>query len=310
MKTFFNVLILIAVVGAIAWGVVATQKMRKLQQEKAALESQAAEQTARIHHLEHVQEDLEEAKNAIQESQPQPPVQEVIPAESPAESEEAADQEIDSGEVSEEKEEDQSTESQEDRIIKAQIGIMVDMGYNELFNVLDLSSDVQPTVRDYLVGYAFTERSAIIRAIREGNTPAREVLKEREKAMTELRSKLTGLLSSEEMATWEEYEKYKNQNLYESLLEGQLAMLAPNLTEDNRKLAKQVIAEELDKSINEFEASEEIYTLDHFNQAQSRALQHGLDRLVESLPEKEFLELEKFTKVAEDMFRAASANQQ
>jgi len=282
-------------IGALAWGLAVSIKLRRLQEEKLQSEALHHEQYHRQHQLEHQQAMLEAVKDQLKAVSTNAPPTEV---EAPNAESEPSTPQTEEAPLS-----DQATQQ---RVMRAQLGILLDMSYGELFTVLDLSTETQPAVRELLLDYSMAERQAIIEAISAGNVPAKDVLEKKAQAKRDLRTHLEELLSPEELTTWEEYEKFKDQNLYESLLEGQLAMLAPNLGEANRKLAKQVLAEELDQSIRQFESSEEVYTMDHFNQAQSRALQKGLDRMVESLPETEFLELERFTKIVEEVFKAAS----
>ena len=295
MKSKLQMFLLLVTIGALAWGLAVSIKLRRLQEEKLQSEALHHEQYHRQHQLEHQQAMLEAVKDQLEAVSTNTPPTEV---EAPnAESEPSTPQT---------EEAPLRVQATQQRVMRAQLGILLDMSYGELFTVLDLSTETQPAVRELLLDYSMAERQAIIEAISAGNVPAKDVLEKKAQAKRDLRTHLEELLSPEELTTWEEYEKFKDQNLYESLLEGQLAMLAPNLGEANRKLAKQVLAEELDQSIRQFESSEEVYTMDHFNQAQSRALQKGLDRMVESLPETEFLELERFTKIVEEVFKAAS----
>ena len=295
MKSKLQIFLLLVTIGALAWGLAVSIKLRRLQEEKLQSEALHHEQYHRQHQLEHQQAMLEAVKDQLKAVSTNAPPTEV---EAPNAESEPSTPQTEEAPLS-----DQATQQ---RVMRAQLGILLDMSYGELFTVLDLSTETQPAVRELLLDYSMAERQAIIEAISAGNVPAKDVLEKKAQAKRDLRTHLEELLSPEEPTTWEEYEKFKDQNLYESLLEGQLAMLAPNLGEANRKLAKQVLAEELDQSIRQFESSEEVYTMDHFNQAQSRALQKGLDRMVESLPETEFLELERFTKIVEEVFKAAS----
>ncbi|MDD8046918.1 MAG: hypothetical protein PHF14_10680 [Verrucomicrobiota bacterium] len=295
MKSKLQMFLLLVTIGALAWGLAVSIKLRRLQEEKLQSEALHHEQYHRQHQLEHQQAMLEAVKDQLEAVSTNTPPTEV---EAPNAESEPSTPQTEEAPLS-----DQATQQ---RVMRAQLGILLDMSYGELFTVLNLPTETQPAVRELLLDYSMAERQAIIEAISAGNVPAKDVLEKKAQAKRDLRTHLEELLSPEELTTWEEYEKFKDQNLYESLLEGQLAMLAPNLGEANRKLAKQVLAEELDQSIRQFESSEEVYTMDHFNQAQSRALQKGLDRMVESLPETEFLELERFTKIVEEVFKAAS----
>ena len=297
MKSKLQMFLLLVTIGALAWGLAVSIKLRRLQEEKLQSEALHHEQYHRQHQLEHQQAMLEAVKDQLDAVSTNTPPTEAV-AVAPSEESEPSTPQTEEAPL--------SGQATQQRVMRAQLGILLDMSYGELFTVLDLSTETQPAVRELLLDYSMAERQAIIEAISAGNVPAKDVLEKKAQAKRDLRTHLEELLSPEELTTWEEYEKFKDQNLYESLLEGQLAMLAPNLGEANRKLAKQVLAEELDQSIRQFESSEEVYTMDHFNQAQSRALQKGLDRMVESLPETEFLELERFTKIVEEVFKAAS----
>jgi hypothetical protein len=95
-----------------------------------------------------------------------------------------------------------------------------------------------------------------------------------------------------------------DQMLYERLVDGQMNMLAPGLTNENRVLASQVMAEELVREFDALGQSDEIYSIDSHNGAQARALNTSLERLAEELDEAQFGQVQGFVNQAIAMFDA------
>jgi hypothetical protein len=64
------------------------------------------------------------------------------------------------------------------------------------------------------------------------------------------------------------------------------------------------MAEDLVREIDAFEQSDELYTLDNFNNAQARALQASLDRLSDTLAQDQYDLVDGFVSQAVAMFDA------
>ncbi len=225
-------------------------------------------------------------------------------AETPVLDEQAGEQAA--SEESEKKGSEDAGPSRRERMLSQQMAFMVDMAWGEFFKEQASPDDVKAQVRDLLVKAAVKDQTAVIEALKEGKTPAAEVFSEQETNRAELRAALGGVLSANELTAWDTYEELADVYLYESVVEGQLTMLAPELNTENRRAAGAVVAEELVAAIDEFERSEVLYTLENFNNAQSAALQNSLDRLAQSLDEEQYGHVQSFVEAAEAMFNAVA----
>jgi chromosome segregation ATPase len=186
------------------------------------------------------------------------------------------------------------------RVLRAQMGLMTDIAYGALFEDLVLPEETQEQVREWMTDAATQARAAVVNAFGNGTTPAKEVLAAEKEAQDELREQLKTVLTPEELAAWEAYEQEKDLHLYWNILEGQLSMLAPGLTQENRDVARQVLAEELVTHIDALENSEEIYSMGNFNRAQSEAMQVSLERLMGVLDEDQYGHVEGFVTTANE----------
>ena len=195
---------------------------------------------------------------------------------------------------------DETEGNRGERIARAQLGIMTDMAYGALYENLVLPEETQKQMREWLIDAAIEARSAVGKAFQSGDTPAKDVKAVEDKAQAELRKRLADVLTADELAEWDAYEQDADLHLYWNILEGQLSMLAPGLTEENRDVARQVLAEELVTHIDTFESSDEVYSLGNFNRAQSQAMQVSLERLAGTLDEEQYGHVEGFVTTANE----------
>ncbi len=196
--------------------------------------------------------------------------------------------------------------AREKRMVKAQLGIIMDMAYKPLYDELKIAPETVESMRDLIVEAANRDRIAAEKAMKKKDTPASAVKRIQDENKAWLYDELGKVLSKEELAGYEAYEDYAEQILYENLLDGQLTMMARGLTPEGRETVKEVFAEELMVAINAFEASEELYTMDGFNDAQLSALNAGLQRLRFSVAQDQYDQAAGFTSQVEQMFKAMS----
>ena len=251
---------------------------------------------------ETLSEELEEAQAEIERIEAAPQQADVPMPDFDLGLEETAEGEV--GDGAEEEEEDSGGPDRQERIVQAQMGMMVDMAYATLFEELALPADIQADVRELLAKNLGMRQMATIKAIQSKDRKASELKAEDDIAVDQLRGELAQVLSAGEMEQWEDYRQYEDQYLYRALLDGQLNMLAPGLSAENREIATVVIAEEVAAHIDAFENSDETYTLGNFNQAQTAALRQSLDRLAGELDEEQYAHVEGFVTQAEAMFDA------
>lgn len=201
---------------------------------------------------------------------------------------------------------DEDALSRGKRIANAQMTMMGEMMYTPLFDELGLAPDRRSYVKDVIGGHLTEVQQIIAGAMGTKDQTAKEVRARIDAAEAALREELAQTLSAEELEAWDAYEPVADQMLYERLVDGQLNMMAAGLTEDNRALASQVMAEELVREFEAFDASEQLYTLDNYNDAQARALQASLERLNGALPEDQYALVDGYVDRAIQMFDAMS----
>ena len=191
-----------------------------------------------------------------------------------------------------------------ERMANAQLGMMAEMMYQGLFDDLQLPPEVRAALKDAIAAHMLTMQQETVTAMQAKNETAKAVHARMEALKTGLREELSQTLSPEQLAAWGEYEPLADQVLYERLVDGQMNMLAPGLSNENRVLASQVMAEELVRELDAFGESDEIYSIDNHNNAQARALNASLERLAEDLDEEQYGHVQGFVNQAVAMFDA------
>lgn len=249
---------------------------------------------------------LAELRNKLRDLQARPagPKRETPAAETPQTPEES----FDGGELEAETDKPEAEESEnqirEKNLLRVQMGAMTDMAYKPFFDEMNFTDEVRAAVRDALTEFGVTRQQRQNDAFRRGDVSARSVRADRDLAMETLRGRLQLLLSADQFAQWQAYEPDSNRILFEGILEGQLNMLASDLTAENLQLVRETMAEELARYLDQFENSDELYTLANFNQAQARALQDSLESLGEALDEDQLSLVQGFVDQAMAMFAA------
>jgi len=199
--------------------------------------------------------------------------------------------------------------SQQERIAQAQAGAMVDMIYGDLFAELGLTPEQAAPFKEAMAANMLKEQKLMQGAFASKDRTAKSVRAERLALEASLRAKLTDVLIPEELTAYDNYEPVADQILYEKLVEGQLNMLASGLNEENRILTSQVVAEELVREIEQFDQSEDLYTMTNFNAAQARALHSSLDRMGDALDADQLALVDGFVTQALAVFDAMAENE-
>jgi hypothetical protein len=191
-----------------------------------------------------------------------------------------------------------------DRVANAQVAMLTDMMFKSLFDELQLDPETRGVVQDAIAAYMQTMQQESVAAMRAKNETSKAFHARMEVMKSGLREELSQTLTAEQVEAWDAYEPVADQALYERMVEGQLNMLSTGLSNENRVLASQVMAEELARELEAFELSEEIFSMDAHNDAQARALEASLGRLAETLDEEQFGHVQGFVDQATAMFEA------
>ncbi len=270
-------------------------EMAAAQQEVAQLlEAQREDQAA---HSD-VVEQLSAAETQLKELRA-----ELAAAQAAAEAEPEAEPEAESTKKAKAAEEKAKRQKQARGLQRVQTGAMVDMGYGTFFDERGFSAEVQAEVRDSLVSYSMEAQKLTQAALRKGR-PAKEFKRDMDAAAATLRDELKEKLSREELAAWDEYEPYADQYMYENLVDGQLTMLAPKLSPENRETARVVIAQEVAGHLEALENSDWEYNAQNFFDAQENALNASVERLSEIFDAEQLAHIERFRDIAVQQFRA------
>jgi len=180
------------------------------------------------------------------------------------------------------------------RAARAQMGVMVGMQYNSLLDDLALPAETRDTVNDILIDAFMEAQQSTVKSMMSGTTTAKEAKAQQDAIDARVRERLSEVLDKDQLAQWDTYQDFADEVLYESLLDGQLAMLAPGLSEETRQTAKIVLAEDLAAELDRFFESDAIYTLDSFNQAQLEGLNQGMVRIPDTVSEEQYAHLTNF----------------
>jgi hypothetical protein len=180
------------------------------------------------------------------------------------------------------------------RAQRAQLGVMVGMQYNSLLEDLALPEETLNAVNDILIDAYIEAQQATVQDMMSGTSTAKEAKAKQDAIDADERERLSGVLNEDEMAQWDTYQDFADEVLYEALLDGQLAMLAPGLTEETRQTAKIVLAEELAAGLDRFFETDAAYTLDNFNDAQLEGLNQGMANMPDTISEEQYGHLTSF----------------
>jgi hypothetical protein len=264
---------------------VATNELNKVRSEKLALEAEIAALKAR---------------QAEMVAAVPPPVAEVAPE--PAPITPAASEEMPVEPTPEPTQPEEPAGG--NPVANAQLAMMADMMFKELFDELQLDPETRAVVKDAIAAYMQTMQQETLAAMQAKNETSKDFHARLEVMKSGLREELSQTLTADQVDAWDAYEPEADQALYERMVEGQLNMLSPGLSNENRVLASQVMAEELARELEAFEQSEEIYSMDTHNNAQARALEASLERLAEDLDEEQYGHVQGFVEQATAMFEA------
>ncbi len=189
------------------------------------------------------------------------------------------------------------------RAARAQMGVMVGMTYNPLLDRLALPAETRDAVNNILIDAFQEAQQATVQDMMSGSTTAKEAKAKQDAIDAKVREQLTDVLNEEQLAEWDTYQDFADEVLYESLLDGQLAMLAPNLSGEARETAKIVLAEELAAELDRFYETDTVYTLDSFNQAQLAGLNNGMAKMPDTIDDEQYTHLTGFINQVEVAFQ-------
>lgn len=191
-----------------------------------------------------------------------------------------------------------------DRIADAQLSVMAEMMYKGLFDDMKIDPETRTALKDIIAAHMKTMQQETLTAMIGKNETAKAFHARLEAMKADLRGELANSLTPDQLTAWDEYEPVADQALYERMVDGQLNMLAPGLSNENRELASQVMAEELARELDAFSQSDEIYSMDNHNGAQARALNASLERLSKELDEEQYGHVQSFVNQAIAVFDA------
>lgn len=180
------------------------------------------------------------------------------------------------------------------RAARAQLGLIVGMQYNSLLEDLALPEETLNAVNEMLIDATMEAQRVTVESMMSGTSTAKEAKAKQDAVEAGLRDRLSEVLNKDEMAQWDSYQDFADEVLYEALLDGQLAMMAPGLSEETRQTAKIVLAEELAAELDRFFESDTIYTMDSFNDAQLVGLNQGMSKLPDTVTEEQYAQLTGF----------------
>jgi len=122
--------------------------------------------------------------------------------------------------------------------------MMVDMQYSELFEQLNLPPEKEQQVRQIIAEHKKEELDEAMKMLEDGlEHDAAGTIEQN--ADERLRDKLSRVLTTEEMALWEEYEETMPERMLRQNLDMSLSMFAPGLTPENRQIFRDAVIDEM-----------------------------------------------------------------
>lgn len=191
------------------------------------------------------------------------------------------------------------------RMLKAQTSAVTDMVYGEFLAGLNLPSETADAVHQ-IIGEAMGKEMMLTQQAL-GSTPpwsGKKLGEQKDAIRASLRESLQQQLTPEQLTAWDQQEAMSTQILYENVVGGQLAMLAPSLGDEARRTIGSVVGEELAIQLDGMETVDDPYSRERFAQAQRTALENSVERLRDALNDEEFAQLERYRQQAEQTFQA------
>ncbi len=188
----------------------------------------------------------------------------------------------------------------------------MDMQYGQFFEDLKLPPGIEQEVREIIIADMTEQMTAAFDALGGEDGPfnperMQEIQNMEQDSTERLRTKLSRVLTPQELAVWEEYEETKEVRVMEQQYGMQLGMFAPGLTPENRDLATQVVVEEMlavQTEMEQFPSRDA--QLESVFDVQLGAYEHARERLAEQLDDDQLAQFDRFVDQQQNMLEMAS----
>jgi hypothetical protein len=106
-----------------------------------------------------------------------------------------------------------------------------------------------------------------------------------------MKKELASVLSPDQLATFDEYEKHLPERMLENSYATQLSMMSPSLTPENRTRTVQVIIEEMRPGLDPNQSTQQAMQMQSFQQ---EAFARARDRLAQELEADQLAQVDSF----------------
>lgn len=182
---------------------------------------------------------------------------------------------------------------------KTQMTALTEMIYGSVLREMSLSVEDEKLVRDLLTE-SFTEQTVLRQyAMSQENVTAKEWKQWENEENARLAEELKAALSPESFEAWEAFEADSTRRSLEGQFKPQILAYSSGLTDENHDLVVQVAVEEFMMVQDEFEQSDQIFSLRSNIDMQLTALGQMRPRLQEFLDEDQYREANRWLELGE-----------
>jgi len=189
--------------------------------------------------------------------------------------------------------------------VSAQLRGLMELAYSELFAGLDLDQETKAALRELLLASQLEQVALARYAMALGDVGYREQHEWTQDERALLAAQLEELLSAEDYAAWEDYERSIDERTLEATFRNQLNAFSSGLTPENHDLVLQIALEEFMAETDALRDSDALYTEAESMLYQLRAMVRMRERLLPLLSEDQYAELDNWLTMGENVIRDA-----
>lgn len=191
-------------------------------------------------------------------------------------------------------------------LAKMSAGMQVDMMYGDFIRALELTPEQADQVRDIFRDNLAEQMIAGLELM-EGDFDPEQMKNLTNGLETQLKEQLSEVLSPDQVAYFDTYKEEMPARMLDKQYEQQMVIFAPDLTEENRKVVREVLVEEMMLQGYDLDAMEDLGNFGSVADMQRGAFDRTRERVAEFLGPEQLAEYDKFTKQQLDMFETLTS---
>ena len=180
-------------------------------------------------------------------------------------------------------------------VAKMGASMAVNMQYADLFSQLQLTPEVEQRVKD-IISASMSEQMTMGMDAMGGKASMGDLHKRAEDSKAKLRADLSKVLTSDQMAAYDQYQQEMPERMMSQSIDMQLSMFAGSLSSEDRTQARQVIVEEMLAAGGGTDSTgiPANGNMQEHLQKQQAALQRARDRLAETFDADKIAQVDRF----------------